>query len=176
MRKATINTLETLFSIHPDKAYFYAYSILNNHHDAEDAMQQSYLYAYKTLHRFDGLNETAWIMKIVRNTSISLLRKRKKETLRNPLNDENSNTDYFTSELKTPESHLVDNQLRVTLRRHIDALSSAHKIVFIYRYIIGLSYAEISELINVPIGTVMSRLSRARKQLARKMPSQLLVE
>jgi len=139
-------------------------------------MQQSYLYAYKALHRFDGINETAWIMKIVRNSSISLLRKKKREGLSNPLNDENSNADYFPSELNTPESYLVDSQLRLTLRRHIDTLSNAHKIVFIYRDIIGLSYTEISELINVPIGTVMSRLSRARKQLARKIPNQLLVE
>jgi len=176
MRKITINTLEKLFSIHRDKAYFHVYSILDNQHDAEDAMQQPYLYAYKALHRFDGINETTWIMRIVRNTSISLLRKRKRETLSNPFNDENSNADYFPSEPNTPESYLVDNQLRLTFRRHIDALSSAHKIVFIYRDVVGLSYAEISQLINVPIGTVTSRLSRARKQLARKIPNQRLVE
>jgi len=174
--KTKINVLETLFSTHRDKAYFYAYSILNNHHDAEDAMQQSYLYAYKALHRFDGINETAWMMKIVRNTSISLLRIKKRETLRSSLNDGDSNIGYFPSELNTPESYMVSNQLRVTLRRHIDALSSAQKLVFIYRDIIGLSYIEISDLIDVPIGTVMSRLSRARKQLARKVPNHLLAE
>lgn len=146
---------------HVRTAYNYARWLVRNNHDAEDVVQESFLKAYKALHTFRGNDARGWILSIVRNTAMNLLRRRGTDA--SP--DWNHLPMEPADEAADPERSLLDDSRREQVRRAIGRLDPEFREVLVLREIEDMSYKEIASVLEIPIGTVMSRLSRARHRL-----------
>ncbi len=165
---------------HLDRAYKLASWLLRHQHDAEDAVQQSYLKAFRGFDQYSDGDSGAWILKIVRNTCINRLNQRRRSAniiSLNMVNDVNHDSDRHESAItpqalqKSPEQSVLDQQTKKAVWECIDALAFEFREVIILREFLGLNYEEIAKTTDIPIGTVMSRLSRARKQLRQHLAS-----
>jgi len=141
-----------------DSAAGYAFSFLRNREDAEDAVQDALFRAYRARNRHDQSRPfRAWWLAILRNCCLDLLRKRKKTpTL--------LETDEFPPHTKADEGETL--HLSDALRWAMDQLSPGHREIIQLRYFGESTYAEIAAALEIPKGTVMSRLHAARKALA----------
>ena len=142
-----------------------ARSLTRNAADAEDLVQDTLLRAYRAIERFDGEYPRAWLLTILRNTHINRNRRRRPELLRDPdLQLDRAEPDPEVAEALRPD-RFVDLEFDHALTEALDGLSDAHREVVDLVDLDGLSYAEAAEAIGVPIGTIMSRLHRARRNL-----------
>ncbi len=154
---------------HKDALYNYALKIVRNSDDAQDLVQETYYKAYKSYHQFQGgTNSKAWMFMILKNTFINNYRKLKRE----PSRVDYDEIEDIYENIKSEQSK--DNNLDLDFYNNLfdDDLSSAlaklpekMKEVFLLCDLEGYSYDEISEIVDIPIGTVRSRLHRARKLL-----------
>jgi len=145
---------------HLAAAYNLARWLTRNDHDAEDVVQEAYLRAFRFFDSFRGTDGRAWILAIVRNACYTWLQQNRREQV--ALEDEMSDLE---DQRPNPEAlHLadVDQQL---LRKAIEDLPEEFREAIILRELEGLSYKEIGGITGAPIGTVMSRLARARQRL-----------
>ena len=139
-----------------------AYSLTRNHAEAEDLVQDTLLRAYRAIDGFDGRYPRAWLLTILRNTHINRNRRRRPELLRNP----NAATDRMISAASHERTDAgVDDEIDVEIIRALDSLDEPFRHVVELVDIDGLSYAEAAEVLDVPVGTVMSRLHRARSRI-----------
>jgi RNA polymerase sigma-70 factor, ECF subfamily len=154
---------------HLDAAYNLARWLTRNEHDAEDVVQEAYLRAFKFFDGYRGGDARAWILKIVRHTCFTwLARNRPAEVV---ASEEEEAEDRAAAAQGTPRSdpetlllQRLDSEL---LNRLIDQLATPYREILVLREIEDLSYREIAEVLALPIGTVMSRLARAREKLQR---------
>jgi RNA polymerase sigma-70 factor (ECF subfamily) len=153
---------ETIVMPYLDAAYNLARWLVRNPHDAEDVVQESYLRALRFQQSYQGGDARAWLLKIVRNTSYSFLEKRRPAELAEEF-DETVHRD--TSERPDAEMALIQSAESRIVRESLERLPTNFREVLILREFEGLSYKEIAEVVDVPIGTVMSSLARARTQL-----------
>jgi RNA polymerase sigma-70 factor (ECF subfamily) len=151
---------EELIMPHLDAAYNLARWLTRNEHDAEDVAQEAFLRAFKFFDSFRGSNSRSWLLSIVRNASYDWLKKNRKSELTTVFDEQLHAPE--TSEQESPVPAVVDQEL---VRQAIEELPVEYREVTILREMEGMSYKEIAEISGVPIGTVMSRLARARKQL-----------
>ena len=146
-------------------AYRYAYRQLGHEQDALDVVQESMLKAFSGLADFDGRSAfRTWLLRIVINTAFDWGRRRK----RRPVGRGGDNSDLVYDEPATeddPSRRLHRQDLRIALDRALSHLSQTLRSTFILFAELGLSYREISETQDVPIGTVMSRIHAAREKL-----------
>jgi len=164
---------ERLVLPHLDAAYNLARWLLRSGHDAEDAVQESYLRAWKAFAQFRGDDSRAWLLAIVRNTCHSLGRKNKR-------NDTQSADDIddvsLSSEQWDPRA-LLDRKIDAAdLRLAIDSLPDEFREVLVLRELEELSYKQISAVLKAPLGTVMSRLARGRARLAELLLARMAEE
>jgi RNA polymerase sigma factor (sigma-70 family) len=152
---------------HLDAAYNLAHWLTRDDHDAEDIVQEAYLRAYKRFSTFTGQNGRAWLLTIVRNCSYNLL-KRNGTRSRDDAFDEQIHTMYTTSACD-PEAALLREERAELVRNALTDLPPEHREILILREMEGLSYSEIASMMGVPLGTVMSRLSRARDRLQQNL-------
>jgi len=143
-------------------AYNLARWLMKNQEDAEDAVQESYLRAFRFFASFQGTNFRAWLLRIVRNTCYSALGARKLKEKEVPLEEE---AGEIEDDSPLPPVSLARKATVEAVREAIAALPVEFREAVVLREIEGLSYKEISQVTEVPIGTVMSRLARARHQL-----------
>src|SRR4249919_2858911 len=153
---------------HIDDAYRLARWLTGNRTDAEDVVQDASLRAFRAIREFAGGNARAWLLSIVRNTAYSWLRKNRPTTVLTVEDIEavelaNAKPGDPTGE--TPEAALIAKVDAGQLRAAIAALPTPFRETLVLRDIEGLDYREIAEATDVPIGTVMSRLARARRRL-----------
>jgi len=150
-----------------DDAYALACHFLRNEADAEDAVQECYLRAFRHFDSYRGPAAKPWLLAILRNVCYSeFARKRKSEISEDVSEFEESVEMGFWSEPgQTPESKLLHQERDGTIRQLIGALPVAFREVIVLREINDLSYQEIARVTGVPVGTVMSRLARARAAL-----------
>ena len=164
---------------HLDAAYNLARWLLRNEQDAEDVTQDSMLRAYRFFDGFRGTNAKAWLLAIVRNASYSwLARKRASASVAgadvSPRADD-ADADAAATE-ETPESLLSTKVELAALQGSLDELPVEYREVLVLRELEELSYKEISTAADIPLGTVMSRLARARALLQRKLALRLRKE
>ena len=151
----------TKFLTHLDAAYNLARWLMRDEHDAEDAVQEAYLKAFRHQAGFRGDDGRAWLLAIVRNTCYDRL---KQHGVRdNSAFDERIHS--VGQSTTNPETSLLEKEKTELLREALEALSPEYREVLVLRELEELSYVEIASITKIPIGTVMSRLSRARKQL-----------
>jgi RNA polymerase sigma-70 factor, ECF subfamily len=151
---------ETLVLPHLDAAFNLARWLLRSGNDAEDAAQEAMLRAYRFFHGFRGGDVRAWLLQIVRNTCFTWMEK----------NRHGKDMSEFDEELygpigPTPESLAIAADNRGRLTQALESLPSRFREVIVLRELEGCSYKEIATITSIPIGTVMSTLSRARRQL-----------
>jgi RNA polymerase sigma factor (sigma-70 family) len=170
---------EQLALIHLAAAYNLARRLTRNDQDAEDLVQEAYLRAFQAFARFHGDYGRAWILAIVRNTYYTWRRLHKlhneAETFEEHLhgNAMSGTADASNHTSDTPERLLLLQADLHLVNQGLDALPVPLREVLILREFEGLSYRDIAEIIGVPKGTVMSRLSRARQQLQQYLTQQL---
>lgn len=151
--------------------------ISRNRTDAEDIIQEASIRAFKAAQNIHD-SPRAWFLTIVRNTAFTWLAARRNRLLVSieslspaELDEAHRTTDAL--EPATPESTLLQRADEVALEREIQALPEGFRQVVILRDFQGLSYREIAEAVGAPVGTVMSRLARARTRLRRALPASL---
>jgi RNA polymerase sigma-70 factor (ECF subfamily) len=155
---------------HLDDAYTLARYLARNPQDAEDVVQESYLRAFKFFGGFKGSNPRAWLLAIVRNCFYSTLRARPRNETASlddiefeDFESDSSVIDLWSQRPKTPEQVLMTLDDSETVRRLIESLPLQFREALVLREMEELSYQEIARITDVPIGTVMSRLARARQ-------------
>jgi len=146
---------------HLDSAHNLARWLVRNDADAQDVVQEAYLRALRFFESFRGGDGKAWLLEIVRNTARSWLRRQG----RGPGSAEPLNETAHTSPDATPEQALSGQENMARLRTCIEALPPEFREVLVMRELEEMSYREIGDATGLPPGTVMSRLSRARKRL-----------
>jgi RNA polymerase sigma-70 factor (ECF subfamily) len=158
-----------------NSAFNLAYWILHSREDAEDAVQDAYVRAFRAFDTFAGANARAWLLAIVRNVAYNALEARKRSRRLITLSEELSFRDGVdaVSQEPSPEAIIIVQEGRQLLLDALTRLSRVHRDILVLREMEGLSYAEISQITGTAIGTVMSRLSRARAELLRSMKGHL---
>jgi len=151
-------------------AYNLARWLTRNDHDAEDVVQEAYLRAFRFFDGFRGGDVRAWLLTIVRNTYYTWLSNNRLRDLSAPLEDEDWELE---SDAPDPELNAIQTSERDRLEHAIEALPAEFREVLTMREIEEMSYKEISDIVGIPIGTVMSRLARARKRLQRCLANML---
>jgi RNA polymerase sigma-70 factor (ECF subfamily) len=153
---------------HLDAAYNLAYWLTGNRSDAEDVVQDASLRAFRGIRGFAGGNARAWVLCIVRNTAYSWLRKNRPAmvvTVEDLEAVEAALAKPGDPDTETPEAALIAKTDAEHLRAAIAALPAPFRETLVLRDVEGLDYRDIAEATEVPIGTVMSRLARARGRL-----------
>jgi RNA polymerase sigma factor (sigma-70 family) len=144
---------------HLDDAYALARWLSGNNTDAEDIVQEACLRALRGLDRYAGGNARAWLLAITRNTTFTWLARNRPKTL---VTTEDIEALAPADDVVTPEEALIAKADAAAIELAIGALPAPFKETLVLRDINGLSYREIAEITGVPLGTVMSRLARAR--------------
>jgi RNA polymerase sigma-70 factor, ECF subfamily len=152
---------------HLDDVYTLARYLLREKADADDAVQECYL---RALHHFDSFRGPAmkpWLLAILRNVCNAEFARRTAQPAASPAAEEDRSADepLWQEPPPSPETELINRHDGETIRRLIGALPAAFREAVVLRDINNLSYREIAEVAGVPVGTVMSRLARARLML-----------
>jgi RNA polymerase sigma-70 factor, ECF subfamily len=145
---------------HLDEAYNLARWLAGNDHDAEDIAQEACVRAFRFIGGFRGGNSRAWLLAIVRNTAFTWLKKNRRPTVISMESDE-----LEKIEEPAEASPLPANVDAAVLRAALESLPAEFREAIVLRELEGMAYKEIAEIADVPVGTVMSRLSRARRLL-----------
>ena len=160
---------EELVLAYADQAFNLARWLTRNEADADDVMQEAMLRAYRFLDGFNGENPRAWLLSIVRNSCFTWMKRNRPRDMV-PFDDSlgdagDSVVPLWSSETVLPDLMLEKRLDRALLDRLLEALPAEAREVLVLRELEELSYKEIAEIIGIPIGTVMSRLARARQRL-----------
>lgn len=160
--QSTLTRFEQAVLPHLAAAYNLARWLTRNDQDAEDMVQEAYVRAFKYFTSFRGGDSRVWLLTIVRNTCYTWLQQQQAHELTTSFDEELHSA---ASDALNPEQLLlqsVDNQV---LREALEELPVEFREVVILRELEGFSYKEITAIASIPLGTVMSRLARARKRL-----------
>ncbi len=153
-----------LYERHRGDSFRLAYRLLGNEHDALDVVQDSMIKAFAGLDDFDGrCGFRTWLLRIVTNTALDWGRRRKRQTKLFEADSAGKSDDLAA--LDDPSARLQQQDLRRILDQALDRLSPALRTTFVLHAELQLSYKEIAETQDVPIGTVMSRIHAARGKL-----------
>lgn len=161
--RVTSPSYEDALLPHLDAAYNLARWLTRDDRDAEDVVQEAYLRALKHFDAFKGGDARPWLLAIVRNTYYTWIHRNRGPEIAASFDDE---TEAQISNVPDPETLLLQETDRQILRRALRKLQAEFREVLVLREFEELSYKQIAEVIQVPVGTVMSRLARARKRLA----------
>ncbi|NGZ77802.1 RNA polymerase sigma factor SigW [Saccharibacillus alkalitolerans] len=165
-----------IVDLYKDRIFHLAYRMLSNRHEAEDVVQETFLRVYRNLDRYDpGQKFSTWIYRIGTNLSIDRLRKRKPTySLDAEIGDQDGADGYalIPSDNRTPETEYMISETRTTIHEAIDGLPPKYKTVMILRYLQELSLQEISDVLDMPVTTIKTRVHRGREFLRKKLESQ----
>ena len=156
-----------VFLPHLQQAYRLARWMTGSAVDAEDVVQEASLRAFRSIRDCSGSNPRGWALAIVRNTANTWLSRNRRERVPLERDDANGSPDNLDedADLETPETALLRKAKVDEVRRAVEALPAPFREVIVLREIEELDYREIAEMAGIPLGTVMSRLSRARSML-----------
>ncbi|MBC8496661.1 MAG: sigma-70 family RNA polymerase sigma factor [Chloroflexi bacterium] len=153
-----------------DMLYNQAYRVIGEPDAAEDATQEAFISAYRKLHTYRGGSFKGWLLRIVTNACYDELRQRKRKPVA-PLEPRNEDGEEFESPAwivdpgESPEQAIQRRELAGAIQWCLDQLSTDFRMVVVLVDVQGLDYAEASQVIEKPLGTVKSRLARARHRM-----------
>ena len=165
-----LDSFNTLVLAYQDVLFNTALRILSDEDQAADATQDAFLSAFKSINTFRGGSFKAWLMRTVTNACYDELR-RKKRRPTTPLEPDTSDGDemdsprWLADKSMSPEQKLEADELEHAIQHCLDALPSDFRTVVVLADIQGLDYAEVANATRVPLGTIKSRLARARLRL-----------
>jgi RNA polymerase sigma factor (sigma-70 family) len=165
----------TIVMPHIDEAYRLAHWLTGNRTDAEDVVQDASMRAFRAIRNYTGGSARSWVLSIVRNTAYSWLRKNRPAAVVTVDDLEAVELEQASPgdrDGDNPEAALIAKADADQLRSAIAALPTAFRETLVLRDIEGLDYREIAQATEVPIGTVMSRLARARHRLIATLTSE----
>ena len=162
---------------HMGSLYSAALRMTRNPADAEDLVQETYLKAYRAFNTFqEGTNLKAWLYKILTNTFINSYRSRKRRPEQSELEDVEDLYLYrrlggleAAAAGRSAEEEVLDSFTDAEVKEAIESLPEQFRLAVLLADVEGFSYKEIAEILDVPIGTVMSRLHRGRKALQKAL-------
>ncbi|MBS4220128.1 RNA polymerase sigma factor SigW [Bacillus sp. FJAT-49711] len=156
-----------------DKVFQLCFRMLGNRHEAEDIAQEAFVRAYVNIHSFNqGRKFSTWLYRIATNLCIDRIRKKKPDYF---LDAEVAGTEGLTmysqiaAEGKSPDSEVETMELQEIVQREILRLPDKYRVVIVLRYIDDLSLNEISEVLEMPLGTVKTRIHRGREALRKQL-------
>ena len=171
--QSKLASFETAVLPHLDAAYNLARWLTRNDADAQDVVQEAYLRAFRFFGGFHGEDGRAWLLGIVRNTSYTWMQRNRSLELNTPLDDEQHEA---KGKDLNPEELLLQKVDAQTLRKAVDDLPVEFREVLVLRELEEMSYKQIAIVADLPLGTVMSRLARARKRLQQILASHMQTE
>ena len=159
-----------LVNLYKDKMFHLGYRMLGQSHEAEDIVQETFLRVYSNLDRYDETQKfSTWIYRIATNLCIDRLRKRKPSYSLDAEVSDSEGADWYAlmpSDQVTPESEYLLSETQLHIRQTIDTLPEKYKTVIILRYLQDMSLKEISEVLEMPMTTVKTRVHRGREFFA----------
>ncbi len=169
--KGDLDAFNCLVLAYQEKAYNLAYRMLSDADAAEDATQNAFISAYRSLSSFHGGSFKAWLMRMVTNTCYDELRRRYRQRTvpLEPVNLENGEEFispwWIADGNPSPHEQIETRELDSTIQRCIQSLPAQFRAIVILVDVQGYDYSEASQVVGKPVGTVKSRLSRARLRL-----------
>ena len=165
-----LDSFNSLILAYQDLAYNVAYRIMGDGPSASDATQDAFIKAYNSLKRFRGGSFRSWLMRIVTNVCYDELRKRKRrpQVALEPLNADNEaieSPSWLKDPGESPEDRAARMELSKAIQECLNGLSPDFRAVVVLVDIQGMDYAEASDMVDKPLGTIKSRLARARLKL-----------
>jgi len=166
-RKGDLDAFNELVIRYQKTAYNVAYRILGDAEAAADAVQDAFLKAFKNIRRFRGGSFKSWMFRIVTNTCYDVLRARKRRpsSSLDGMEVELNHTPLGDSGVESPEEYAIRQELNRLIQEAINSLPPEQRVIIVLSDIEGFDYREISETLGIPLGTVKSRLSRARAKV-----------
>lgn len=164
---------ERMVAPHASAAYNLARWLTRNDHDAEDVVQDAYLRALRFFDGFRGDDARAWLLAIVRNTCYDFLRSHRPHELTEAFDEE---VHTMADANQSPEAIVLSRANQEMVRQALEMLPLAWREVIVLRELEGLSYKQIADTAGIKIGTVMSRLARARARLQTLLRSDAIKE
>jgi RNA polymerase sigma-70 factor, ECF subfamily len=162
-----------IVEIYKNSVYHLCYRMIGNQHEAEDLAQEAFLRAYVNIKSFNQeLKFSTWLFRIATNLCIDRIRKKKPDYF---LDAEVSGTEGLTmysqipSTTPLPENQLESLELQATVQKEILKLPEKYRSVIVLKYIEELSLNEISEILDLPLGTVKTRIHRGREALRKQL-------
>ena len=177
LRAGDTSAYRELMQLYERRLYAFANRILRDSDDAMDVVQDTFIRVFKSVGSFQGdAAFTSWIFRITRNLCIDRLR-RKKRVQMTEFNDAlKANPNALDkpsltgqASFQTPDNQSLSRELGDQMLEALKVLSESHREILLLRELEGLSYGEISEILGVPSGTVMSRLFHARKKMQKAL-------
>ena len=170
-QKGDYDAFEVLIDKYNERAYAVAFGVMGNHHDASDMTQESFIKVYKNIGKFNFRSSfNTWLYRIVKNTCIDELRKKKrKKVVSLDAGIEGDDGDYFmqvVDEKADIQAKLESEETTELVWSALEKLNEKHRSVLVLADIKGYDYLEISRMLDLPLGTVKSRISRARENMA----------
>ncbi len=161
-----IQAFEKLVDLYERDAYNIAYRFIGNHEDACDISQEAFIRVYRGIKGFKGkASFRTWLYRIIANLCYDELRKRRHPVTSIERSDGTSMYHEIPDPGPGPEDRMESMELQEVLQQALSGLSEGHRMIIILRDIEGLSYGEIGKILGIPMGTVKSRISRARAEL-----------
>lgn len=171
--KGDQNAFEEIVEIYKDKVFQLCYRMLGNRHEAEDAAQETFIRSYLNLESFNlKLKFSTWLYRIATNLCIDRLRKKKPDYY---LDAEIAGTEglnmysQLPADTIMPEKELESMEVKEQIEHEISKLPEKYRAVIILKYIEELSLNEISEILEMPLGTVKTRIHRGREALRNQL-------
>jgi RNA polymerase sigma-70 factor (ECF subfamily) len=166
-RRGDTHSFNQLVSQYQDMVYNVAYRILGDDQAAADASQETFLSAYQAVVKFKGGSFKAWLLRIATNACYDQLRlqKRRPTSSLEAIYTDTDPSSHFVNGRESPEEHALRDELGQTLQRGMATLPPEQRATLVLSDVQGLSYSEIAQATGTSVGTVKSRLSRARSRL-----------
>jgi RNA polymerase sigma-70 factor, ECF subfamily len=171
--KGDQNAFGEIVEMYKDKVFQISYRMLGNRHEAEDIVQEAFIRAYVNIQRYNlELKFSTWLYRITTNLCIDRIRKKKPDYY---LDAEVKGTEGLTmysqvpSKTTLPEDDVESLELQDTIQKEIMKLPEKYRSVIVLKYIEELSLKEISEILEMPLGTVKTRIHRGRETLRKRL-------
>lgn len=166
-QQGDLTAYNTLILHYQDIVYNVAYRIMRDPASAEDAAQDAFISAYKAINSYRGGSFKSWLLRIVTNTCYDELRRRKRrpQSSLEEITDENPSVSFMADDQPGPEQHRQQVELVDAVKRCMDELPDEQRVAAVLCDVEGRDYQEIAEIMSVSLGTVKSRISRARSKL-----------
>ena len=165
-----LEAFNRLILAYQDRVYNQAFRVLGEYQSADDATQEAFISAYKNIRSFRGGSFRAWLLRIVTNACYDELRRKKRRptTPLEPVDDEGDEIEsphWIADPGELPEDNVARSELANAIQACLDQLTEDFRVVVVLVDVQGLDYLEASEVIGKPLGTIKSRLARARNRM-----------